>query len=277
LCTAIALFAQESDANTETKTGKKDYSYLLPQAGDFALVVDASPFLEYVADLLNFSGGNPATAPVFQSFRANIMGKYFFNSTSALRLRLEADVNNANEANYVRDDEKFLLENDASQVVSDLWKHKNSNFEIGGGYEKRIGFRRMQGYIGGEVFLGYGKLTDTYTYGNPISQTNPVPSSFNFNGNINGGVRTLYSKQNSTFIYGLRGIVGVDIFLMPNLAIGGEIAFEARGTKGGTIYTTTEEWETYQVSTKENLASPGNSSFTIDAIPITSLSISIFF
>ncbi|GHU66678.1 hypothetical protein FACS189413_00090 [Bacteroidia bacterium] len=120
-------------------------------------------------------------------------------------------------------------------------------------------------------------MTDTYTYGNPVSQTNPIPSSYNFNGNINNGVRTLYNKQSSNFIYGLRGIVGVDVFLMPNLAIGGEIALEMWGTNGGTIYSTTEEWETYQVSVKENLISPGNDSFTINAMPITSLSISIFF
>ncbi|GHU66682.1 hypothetical protein FACS189413_00100 [Bacteroidia bacterium] len=48
-------------------------SSLLPQSGDFALVIDAAPFLEYAADLLNFSGGNSANAPAFQSFRSKIL------------------------------------------------------------------------------------------------------------------------------------------------------------------------------------------------------------
>ena len=269
----FSLSAQEP---VEAKK-KKDYSYLLPEKGDFALVIDAAPFFEYAADLLNFSGGSPATSPAFQSFREDIMGKYFLSPNLALRMRLGINVNNFTRNDYVRDDGKFMLDPLSEDKVVDVWKHRQSAFDLGFGLEKRIGISRVQGYIGGEVFLGITTGSEEYQYGNPIAQSNVQPTASNPNGNVMGGVRILNEKQGNGFAYGLRGIIGADVFLTKNFAIGGEIALEMRGENGGKVLAATEEWDSVQVSVKENLASPGNSSFRMGFRPITSLNISIFF
>ncbi|MDR1585449.1 MAG: hypothetical protein LBS07_04650 [Prevotellaceae bacterium] len=272
LSASFGVFAQEN----ETKQ-KKDYSYLLPQAGDFALVIDAGPFLKYTADLLSFDGGVSATAPDFKSFRQDVMGKYFLNSHTAVRARLTIDVDNANNNYYVLDDNKFYLDGDVEAQVVDHWKKRKTDIEIGGGLEKRIGFTRIQGYVAGELFLGFGKETNQYIYGNPISEANSVPST-TIPGMAGLAKRPLYNKTaGNNFIYGLRGIVGIDYFITKNIAIGGEIALEARGQKNTKTLQATEEWEVNQITVKEELNSPGGSTFKIDATPVTSLSISFFF
>ena len=56
------------------KANKKGCQRIIAKAGDFALVIDAAPFLDYAADLVSFDGGVPAISPDFQSFRQDIMG-----------------------------------------------------------------------------------------------------------------------------------------------------------------------------------------------------------
>jgi hypothetical protein len=63
--------AQNVDEINNAAYVNKRGVYLLPQAGDFALGVDATPFLEYLGNL--FSGSYDA--PMFGG--GSIYGKYF--------------------------------------------------------------------------------------------------------------------------------------------------------------------------------------------------------
>ena len=277
---AFSTFSQ----GTEGKQ-KKDVKELLPKAGDFALVIDAAPFLDYAADLVSFDGGVPAVSPDFQSFRQDIMGKYFLEDDFAIRGRLTVGTNNFNNYYYINDDVKVLAGDPNAKTV-DVWKQRESLYEFAGGVEKRIGKTRVQGYVGAEVFFGFSNEKNTYQYGNPITDVNTFPSATAMNGGINLAApeRTLYTKTTggpgkpgNNFEYGLRGIVGVDFFITKNIAIGGEIALEARGLKGAKQTAIVEFWDVNQVTTKEVLVSPGNTALTIANVPITSLSVSFFF
>jgi len=144
---AFSTFSQ----GTEGKQ-KKDVKELLPKAGDFALVIDAAPFLDYAADLVSFDGGVPAVSPDFQSFRQDIMGKYFLEDDFAIRGRLTVGTNNFNNYYYINDDVKVLAGDPNAKTV-DVWKQRESLYEFAGGVEKRIGKTRVQGYVGAEVFF----------------------------------------------------------------------------------------------------------------------------
>jgi hypothetical protein len=277
---AFSAFSQGIEAKQ-----KKDVKELLPKAGDFALVIDAGPFLDYAADLVSFDGGVPAISPDFQSFRQDIMGKYFLENDFAIRGRLTVGTNNFNRYYYI-DDDVQVLAGDPNAKTVDVWKQRESVYELGGGVEKRIGQARVQGYVGAEVFIGFSNEKNTYQYGNPITDVNTWPSATPMNGGINLAApeRTLYTKTiggpgkpGNNFEYGLRGIVGVDFFITKNIAIGGEIALEARGLNGAKQKAIVEFWDVNQVTTKEVLVSPGNTALTIANVPVTSLSVSFFF
>lgn len=270
---SCSLFSQEQGVKS-----KRDVKELLPKAGDFALIIDAAPFLDYAADVLSFDGGVSAVAPDFMSFRQDIMGKYFLEDDLAIRARLTVGTNNFSKNYYVQDDFKLIEDGDLDARVVDVWKGKKSDYEIAGGIEKRVGVSRVQGYVAAEIFMGITTSTDKYKYGNPITEANKVPSSTNMNSNVVGGTRTLYTKNlGNDFYYGLRGIVGVDFFITKNIALGGEISLMAAGVKGAKRTTVTEFWDVTQVTTKETLVSPGGTEFHVANAPITSLSLSFFF
>ena len=276
---SVSLSAQEEATTQEApvvKKQKKDFSYLLPQKGDFALVIDAAPVLGYVADLVNFSGGNSAQSPGFQAARGfGFMGKYFLSPKLALRANLSIDINNYTQNYNVRDDAEFVKNPNSEAETIDVQKHRQSTFDFGVGTEYRVGKSRVQGYFGGELFVGFNKLKDEYKYGNPISEANKRPStSFAYDAN---NARTLYSKADSNFRYGLKAITGIDIFITKNIAIGGEIALKMACQNNGKLLNATEQWEAVQVSVKENIVSPGGSAFSLNFEPVFSLNLSIFF
>src|SRR5262249_32706644 len=61
-------------------TSKKGEMYL-PQAGDWALSMDATPFISYLGGLIH--GPNPTTS--FLSSNQTIMGKYYVDDHTAYR------------------------------------------------------------------------------------------------------------------------------------------------------------------------------------------------
>lgn len=86
LVAAAALFASVTFAQEGIITNKKG-TPILPQAGDYAIGVDATPFLEYFGNM--FNGENFNAAPGFQyntDRPFSIYAKQFISSTEAYRL-----------------------------------------------------------------------------------------------------------------------------------------------------------------------------------------------
>ncbi len=213
------------------------------EAGDMALVIDASPFLDYAANLLNFGAGPAAVAPTFESYQANVMGKYFLSDKNAVRVRFGIFKDNSKLRSDVIDEANVA--SDPNAVVTDELKFNDGFWEIGLGYEWRLGKKqdsRIQVYAGAEVFFGQGRHREIYSYGNEFTVANQDPISTNW-GLYPTPPRPIDVKNPSVFAYGAAGFIGVDVFIMPQLSIGGELRIEARAVNSGKGYAQTESWD----------------------------------
>jgi hypothetical protein len=213
LCLAVSAVAQDTIAPQPSKAGAHKY---FPQAGDFAVGVDAKPFLTYMGGLFSNSG---ATAPTFGLQEQGIYGKYFLSANRAIRARLVLDMYNTTYKQSVRNDEASGTTPDATTI--DTRKECVTDAYLLVGYEFRHGRGRVQGFYGGEFGFGMGRVNNSYTYGNPMTLANPAPSS---GFGVNPAARVLESKGGLDLSFGLGGFVGVEFFIARQVALGGEVA-----------------------------------------------------
>ena len=240
LTLTTSMFAQDL-------TSKKGENFL-PETGDWALGIDATPFLQYFG---NFLGSRDTTnfAPTFGWATGNqtIVGIYFVSEKMAYRGALRIGMGSNTQVNIVdnRSDVDALYPA-LPATVENTGKMGMSNIGLSGGLEWRKGTTRLQGFYGAELGIMTSGMKGKYEYGNALTQViAPVANEnvnitaadgFDFNGdlvsdNLNAGVgadangaRVLESKT-STFGFGLRGFVGVEYFVLPKLSIGGQFGW----------------------------------------------------
>ncbi|MBB77925.1 MAG: hypothetical protein CL844_02855 [Crocinitomicaceae bacterium] len=244
---AIAVLLGSTSFAQEMKSDMgEDY---LPAAGDWAIGIDATPFLNYVGNLIGGQDGN--TAPSWNALTTNqtITGKMFKEDNLAYRGSLRIGFGSANTSNMVLEEttETFTYP-EAPHMVEDTWKQSAFNVGISAGLEKRRGFGRLQGYYGAEVGIGIATSSESYEYGNAIIAANGMPATSDWGlGNITqdtyGNVaRVTESKSGMAFQIGARAFIGAEYFVMPRIAIGGEfgwgLGFAALGTSSVTIEST---------------------------------------
>lgn len=246
-----------SGANAQGLVSKKGEPYL-PQAGDWALGIEANPFLQYIG---NFFGKTTTNASPGNNFlgRQVIIGKYFVDSLTAYRGGLRLGIG-SNTARMLVDE---LPASTATTFpypelypqVENSWKTSETNIGLTGGMEMRRGKTRLQGYYGGELGIFFSSTRETFEYGNALSTNTAAPvnvsggDSFTGAGNINttpgipgviGSARLLERKSGATFIFGIRGFVGVEYFILPKISVGGEFGW---GIGLGSTGTGSETWE----------------------------------
>lgn len=236
-CIAVAATAQDDNrpVGTLTKGGQN----ILPAAGDFAIGIDATPFLEYGGKILSDAG---ASAPGFSGHDVSIFGKYFLSDASAVRVKL-----GFNGSNLFRNDVfSYVVPNDEAiannplfpdATTLDVLTYKNRNVSLNLGYELRRGYGRLQGFYGAGVILGIAQTGNSYTYGNPMTEANPAPTTQWGN----QAVRTLNTKSGLAFAAGVNAFVGVEYFVLPKISLGGELGLEIAGVSQGLGKTTTEQ------------------------------------
>jgi len=202
---------------------------ILPVKGEFALGIDAAPFLQYAGDIFGRTGTNTALSGnkfLSDYFNSNtIYGKYMLTDNSAAR------------ANFRLTDQKYTYKynvyNDAANspdsMVKDILIEEYSEFNIGLGYEFRRGKTRLKGIYGGELVFMRMQSKSRYEYGNPFTSSNMTPTSmFNANGGFQGGngnnvAERITADIESRFLgLGLRAFVGVEYFFTPKICIGTE-------------------------------------------------------
>jgi hypothetical protein len=232
LCVGVVAtsFAQQDSTSTNPKTNRRGIE-LLPKTGDFALGIEATPFLNYLG---GFMGGNSTDkAPVFTGFKQTLYGKYFLSSDRAIRAKLAL--------NFTQSQTKQTVDNDHARIVDptniaattiDTRKQSVNSAQLHLGYEFRRGKGRVQGFYGGEIVLSYGKISDTFQYGNPITSNNQTPTTHNGAGayggdwnNLNPGLgyRILENRGGASFGAGVGAFVGVEYFFCPQISVGGEL------------------------------------------------------
>lgn len=290
---ATSLFAQK----LESKNGEA----YLPAAGDWAIGIDATPFLNYFG---NFIGGNKGsvngatgdatygnTAPTWNYLTTNqtITGKYFVEDNMAYRGSLRLGFGSNTEKVMVADRSSVAVVDypNLPEMVENKMKQSSMNIGIGFGIEKRRGFGRLQGYYGAELGFNIMSQSSKYEYGNELTLSTATPAvgvtaADDFGGNVYAdptygfASRETVNKSGLGFGIGLRAFIGAEYFVLPRLSVGGEfgwgLGFMSQGASKvtnemvGTNATTTVE----SVETIEREGSK-SSSFGVDNNTNTSL------
>jgi hypothetical protein len=284
---ATATFAQDG------LTSKKGEAYL-PEAGDWAIGFDGTPFLDYVGNMFNGTSGNSVTAgwqpinvgdvnttnPFNVGPMYTLSGKYFKDEKTAYRVKVRIGFGSTTRSN--------VLDTSATTVtgeITDEAKQSHFAFTIGGGIEKRKGNTRIQGFYGGELLFSMGSMSEEYTYADAGSGTSANTNlhvatytdwsswSPTNTGNAvlltDNNERDLNNSMGSTMILSLRGFVGVEWFLAPKVSVSAEYGWGLAFISQGDGERDTEEYNVPTGSTDEsNIArkhvTGGTSGFGID-------------
>jgi hypothetical protein len=276
---SATAFAQEPVKQEKVKKERenKDFSEILPHAGDFALGIDLANFIKSI----NNSITNANAANTVVAFQNDFFGKYFLTDRSALRVLLGIGIHNVRNRDFVRDDVANLTNplgnNPLVEIKTvDVHKDRNTTLELGIGYEYRRNLWRVQGYAGAEVFGGVTLHKDILEYGNPMTSTNQTPTSTSIDW-TKDIYRPLESVGGNTMTLGAAIFAGADIFICRNLSLGAEFNLAGRYNRIGEKSMQVETWLLQQAYTANVLDKhkPVTSSFNL--IPSGRLNLSVYF
>lgn len=218
-------------------TSKKGELYL-PEAGDYAIGIDAAPFLNYFG---NFIGGNGLNAaptfnahPLAQSPNpaggvlagANghtLAGKMVVDANTAYRANVRIGFRNITTKEMVPD----ATSTDPDAMVEDKEKQSAMGITLGAGLEKRRGNTRLQGVYGAQALINLSSSKTTTEYGNAIADAGVAS-------------RETENKAGSTFTFGVAGFAGVEYFFAPKMSVGGEYTWGLAISSTGAGEVTTE-------------------------------------
>ena len=254
-------FAQTASTGLVSKKGET----ILPEAGDWAVGIDASPILKYVGSFLS-SGGNNAPTWNYPGTPLAITGKYFKDEKTAYRgmIRLGFGSNTTNA--YSQQDGQTATPPDPTVVVKDSKTVSQHNIVLGGGMEMRRGKTRLQGFYGAMLMIGMMGSDTSYKYGNALTATSGTRTNFGTN-SVGGGTWVTDNKAGSTFVLGIRAFIGAEYFILPKISIGAEFGWGLGFRTTGDGQKTTEFWDAPKNPTALNtqkMKTGGGGSFGID-------------
>lgn len=260
LIPAMAQDVPVGSASSGEKVVNKNGVAILPTSGDIAVGIDLVPFLNYIGNIANQTVGNTYNGR-FLSNANTLFGKYFLSGDMAVRGRVMIMSNIYQDKRYILDDAAFFDDPNTNDQVIDTRHTKNQDYMIGAGIEKRRGYGRLRGIFAAEASVMFGTNKTEYTYGNNFSELNTNPSTTNFGGNIAANGRVLQDNNSSYFGAGLAAYIGVEYFIMPNIALGSEVGWGVNYTKWSQSNTVTEVWNGNSAEEVITLDSPGNVGF----------------
>lgn len=274
------VIAQETGGMT-SKKGEA----ILPEADDWALVIDAKPIMGYLGNMLNGNVNNTSPTFGYPGTPLAITGKMFKDETTAYRAMIRLGFGSTTMNNYVDDNANTT---DPNAMVLDTWKAGHNNIVLGGGLEMRRGKTRLQGFYGGMLMFGIGGGKDTYTYGNAFGTTNTTPTATTWTPTISAGPsgsRVLEAKAGGTFMLGLRGFIGAEYFIFPKMSVGAEFGWGLAMSSTGEGETVTQSWDAVALAAKSTTTKTGKTStFGLDTdvngtqmIPTASLNLALHF
>ena len=266
LMLTVSMFAQENDKNGEVNMMSKRGEYILPEAGDFALGINALPMVEYFGNMFNGHAGNTTSFGTFThrlvSTTPVLFGKYYLSDKTAIRAGLLIGVYNSTDRENVMMNQQIP---DPKITVTDIMKATETDLGLGADYLMYRGKGRVQGFYGGGVSFNYTKLKANYTYGNLITTEFSAPYWYDFaaGSTTSGGERTLSISGARSFGVILSGVVGVEYFIAPKISIGGEFRLGLYTGYDFNGYRTVERWNgtEREVETLPKDANDGNIAF----------------
>lgn len=246
-----------SYAQEQALVSKKGTPYL-PEQGEMALGIDATPFLGYLGNMFNDNVNNLAPNPTFLD-NNTIFLKYFIKENRAIRARFQYTSKFNTLKKYVRDDAAFFANPLSNEEVLDKMIDRDRLIELGVGYEFRKGKSRIQGFYGGELGFSIATSSQKYEYGNAYSVLNPNATTHDFGSNKLPNGRILESKDGSTFGVGLTGFLGVEYFVLPKFSLGAEMAWSLKFRRSNQNNFKYESFNGSETIEMTKLVSPGNS------------------
>jgi len=273
-CTSVGCFVQ---AQENAVVSEKPIKIYTPESGDLGLSVDIlSPVMNYVGNMFNNNTNNTFptsfSSPDFAGTgNVAIIGKYFVYDDFAIRGGISINSNVGTTYSYVKDDAAFAANPLSIDRVKDQRTVTNNDMYFLIGTEFRRGNNRLQGFYGFQAICGYQDQRTEYAYGNAITSINNVPTqgfSTTPDNNVGGNSRLIKTNtaQGKDFLLGIGCFVGVEYFILPKVAIGGEIDLTGMFDFGGQKYEKSERFNASSEEVEENirLANPGTDSFNLN-------------
>jgi hypothetical protein len=234
---STSIFAQDL-------TSRKGENYL-PEAGDWAIGIDAVPLLTYIGNIFGKAGDNLHAGNIWTpnnpAFAIN--GKYFVEEGLAYRGGIRLGFGTEKQSAMVGDRATVVATNpwpDAMPTVENSMRSNTTNVGLTVGIEKRKGKTRLQGFYGAEFGFMISSNTEKYKYGNALTAANDatpvvVTAADDFGTNVSYGeldgngnlidLRQTSHKSGIGFAIGVRGFIGAEYFIIPKLSIGGELGW----------------------------------------------------
>jgi hypothetical protein len=267
----LALAFGVTGAYAQDLTSKKGEP-ILPEAEDWAIGVDATPFLNYAGNFFGKSSNNTYLANGWNNYGLNntIVAKKFTDAQNAYRLIFRLGYSTQSWKNSVvappASSAAAVNYPNKPGMVEDKFTHSETNIALGVGMEKRKGKTRLQGFYGADVFIWFNSSKNKFKYGNALSVATADPNidpnsgattdwsaivtntaiingSNKGSGTIDGvstdGWRKLSEKPGGQFGLGVRAFIGAEYFILPKISLGGEFGFGiglAMNTKSKTVY-----------------------------------------
>ena len=264
---AVAISAATAvTAQTGEITSNRGENWL-SQDGDWGLIFDATPLINYAGNLFNGTAGNGGAA-LNNYFSSNnskgsnvvIGAKKLVNANTAYRGMLRIGFGNDKTVDFVDD----VTNDDPLVTVEDVSKMSFLAIDLGIGLEKRVGSTRVVGVYGAMFNVGFGNSKTKNEFGNALTFENQGPA------------QTTEVKDGSTLKLGLAAFGGVEWFCAPKVSLSGEYTWGFAFSSTGAGETTTDSFVvnadgdggSVESTTVEGNPAPGNvdksSSFGID-------------
>lgn len=230
---------------------KNDY---LPEAGDIAIGIEATPFFNYIGNMFNGTEDN--------SLNLNdntLYFRYYLTKDAAVRFAFQISSDGGNSEYYVRDDAAFFADPLSQDKVIDKYSYTDNYYHLRLGYQMFRNYKRFRGYFGGDLGYQYNKYKESYEYGNNMTELNPSPTNaWGF-----GTPRRLEDNYGLEQGIGAGAFVGIEYYFLPKVCIGGEFGLSYYYYFEGQSYSTQERMVITQYVVDEIPSDPGDSNWSL--------------
>ncbi len=226
---------------------------ILPEAGDWSIGIEATPFIDWVFDKTRIMapfGVSPSSAGVRPQQDMTFVGLYMKDANTAYRGRVGINIKSHSEDHIISANYSTPAPPVTPVYVTDNVKVSSMGITLGAGIQKSRGKGRLHGIYGAEAMISFsGSTTTTTSYGNAfVSDTAAGATHTGLANTYNGSTgsegytnsRTLENKTGSGFSFGVDGFVGVEYFFAPKMSFSAEYNWGISLSSTGEGSTSTE-------------------------------------